>query len=463
MTHLFVLFILVLLQGILLRGFPQAFSLMEVQLTLNFGFLLLAAYLFGEWTARIRLPKLTGYLFAGILLGPDVLGYFTRESVASLRFIDELALAFIALSAGLELRVKDLRRQWRILTGLVVAIPVTVFCTIFAFIYFALPQLGVLPTMPPVQKTILAALLGTLAIARSPSSTLAVIKECRAKGEFSESVLCVTVVMDILVIMLFSLFLALVGATGSAAATDADDLWVKIPSELVLSFLLGLCLAWFMSVYVRYIRTEGIFFLLCVAFLVTRLSHGLAGHTESMLGFSLHLEPLLICMSAGFFLQNLFKRGEFYEATIDRSFLPIFVVFFALAGTGLSLEALGSMWQVAIVYALIRILGVFVACHVSLGLLGSPMKMRNLYGMSFITQAGVSIGLAGLIPRRFPEGGETLFTLLLAVIVINQIVGPIAFKTALVQSGEAKGLRGQGSGIREQGPSQIPTSKEKEP
>jgi len=100
MTHLFVLIVLVLLQGLLLKGFPQAFSLVEVQLTLNFGFLLLAAYLFGEWTARIRLPKLTGYLFAGILLGPDVLGYFSRESLVSLGFIDELGNSGCRISAN---------------------------------------------------------------------------------------------------------------------------------------------------------------------------------------------------------------------------------------------------------------------------------------------------------------------------------------------------------------------------
>jgi Kef-type K+ transport system membrane component KefB len=440
MTHLFVLIVLVILQGLLLKGFPQAFSLVEVQLTLNFGFLLLAAYLFGEWTARIRLPKLTGYLFAGILLGPDVLGYFSRESLVSLGFIDELALAFIALSAGLELRMQDLRKQWRVLSGLIVGIPVTVFCAIFSFLYFALPQLGLSPALPSAQRWILAALLGTVAIARSPSSTLAVIKECKARGEFSESVLCVTVVTDILVIILFSLFLALAGATGPAPVTHADDLWVKIPAELLLSLLSGFFLAWFMSVYVRYIRKEGIFFLLCIAFLVTRLTHAFGGTSEAVIGFPLHLEPLLVCMSAGFFLQNLFKRGAFYETTIDRSFLPIFVVFFALAGTGLSLEALESMWQWAMVYAGIRILGVFLACHGTMRALGAPFRKGNLYGMSFIAQAGVSIGLAGLIPRRYPDGGEILFTLLLAVIVINQIVGPIAFKVALVQSGEAKGV-----------------------
>ncbi len=439
MTHLFVLSVLVLLQGLLLKAFPHAFSLTEVQLTLNFGFLLLAAYLFGEWTARIRLPRLTGYLFAGILLGPDVLGYFSPESVASLRFIDELALAFIALSAGLELRTQNLKRQWRLLSGLIVVVPLTVFCAIFAFLYFALPRVGSLPALPAAQKIVLAALLGTLAIARSPSSTLAVIKECRAAGDFSESVLCVTVVMDILVIMLFSLFLALAGAAEAGVPAHTGGLWLRIPAEFFLSLLLGLFLAWFMSGYVTVIRREGIFFLLCVAFLVTRLSQALSEQSAIMAGLPLHLEPLLICMSAGFFLRNLFGKGAFYETTINRSFLPIFVVFFALAGTDLDLDALRAMWKVAILYAGIRIAGVFIACHSVLALLRAPFKTRNLYGMSFITQAGVSIGLAGLIPRRFPEGGEILFTLLLAVIVINQIIGPIAFKFALEQSGEARG------------------------
>jgi Kef-type K+ transport system membrane component KefB len=440
MTHLFVLSVLVLLQGILLKGFPQAFSLVEVQLTLNFGFLLLAAYLFGEWTARIRLPKLTGYLFAGILLGPDVLGYFSRESVEVLRFIDELALTFIALSAGLELRMDDLRKQWRLLTGLTLSIPASVFVLVFPFVYFVLPHLGLLPALSSMQRAVVAALFGTLAIARSPSSTLAVIKECRAKGTFSESTLCVTVVTDIFVIILFSFFLALAGGADPKGHSFEMGLLMTILAGIFLSLLLGFLLAWFMSVYVRYIRTESIFFLLCVAFVVTRLCLALDERSTPLTGAFLHLDPLLICMSAGFFLQNRFRRASFYEAAIEQSFLPIFVVFFALAGTRLDLGALGSMWTWALLFVGLRMLGIFLGSHGVLWRLGASFRMGNFYGMSFITQAGVSIGLAGLIPRRYPEGGEILFTLLLAVIVINQIVGPIAFKFALVQSGEAKGV-----------------------
>lgn len=431
MTHLFVLLVLIFLQGILQKGFPEAFSLMEVQLTLNFGFLLLAAYLFGEWTARIRLPKLTGYLLAGILLGPDVLGYFSRDSVASLRFMDELALTFIALSAGLELRMKDLQKQWRVLAGLIAGIPVAVFCLVFPFLYFALPQLGLPPALSSSQRVVFASLMATAAVALSPAATLAVIKECRARGEFSESVLCVTVVTDILVIMLFSILLAVADPKVSVRAAG---LWIRVPAEIALSLLIGFFLAWFMSAYVKYIRREGIFFFLCVAFLVTRLSHAVLESSESVIGIFLHLEPLLICMSAGFFLRNRFRKGAFYEETIDRSFLPIFVVFFALAGAALNLEALGAMWTFELFYVGLRIVGIFLASHLVLGVLRAPFKTGSHYGMGFITQAGVSIGLAGLIPGRFPEGGDVLYTILVAAVVINQIVGPIAFKFALEQS-----------------------------
>ncbi len=452
MIHLFALIVLLTLQGILLRSFPEAFSHTEVQLTLNFGFLLLAAYLFGEWAHRIRLPKLTGYLFAGILLGPDLMGYFTRNSVSSLRFIDDLALTFIALSAGLELRMQDLRKQWRILSGLITGIPLFVFVFIFLFVFFAASGLGLLPQLPTGHKILMACLLGTLAIARSPSSTVAVIKECKAQGPFSETVLCVTVAMDILVIVLFSLIISLSGLLLPNSATSALSHWFTIPLEILLSFLGGFALAWVMVLYARRIQEHRIFFMLCIAFLVTRLSHAFSDHMESAVGIALHLEPLLICMSAGFFIRNVFDMGDSYEESIDQSFLPIFVIFFALAGTALDLQSLASMWPFALLYAGIRILGVFFASHCVMRVLRQPVAKGNLYGLSFITQAGVSIGLASLIPKRFPDEGDVLFSLLLAVIVINQVLGPIAFKYALEKSGEAKNARQKGIASNPPGP-----------
>jgi len=441
MAHLFVLLVLLALQGILLKGFPAAFSSVEIQLTVNFGFLLLAAYLFGEWAARIRLPKLSGYLVAGILLGPDLLGFFTRESVASLRFIDELALTYIALAAGLELRVRDLRKEWKLLVGLSLGIPLVVFPLIFSFLYFLGPSFGLFPDLSLSQQALLAALAGTLAIARSPSSTVAIMKECKARGRFSETVLCVTVITDILVIVFFSLFLALSDTVQGETANAPSTLWVSIPLEILFSFMAGLLLALCMSIYTRLVKADRIFFFLCVGFLVTRLSDATSHHLETYTGMAMHLEPLLISMSAGFFLQNLFRQGAYYEDTIERSFLPIFVIFFALAGTGLDLTAFVRMWPAALIFVLIRFSGILFACYGTLGVLRQPASRATLYGMSFITQAGVSIGLAGLVLSRFLVNVDLFYTLLLAVILMNQIVGPVAFKWALEKSGEAKTMK----------------------
>ncbi len=439
MIQLITLLIMLLVQWILLKGFPAAFSQSEVQLTLNFSFLLLTAYLLGELSSRMRLPKLSGYLLAGIFLGPDVMSYFSQESVESLVFIDELALTYIALSAGLELRMEDLRKQVNIITSLTISIPLFVFAGTFFLIYLTGPALGILPTLPLKQTAILAALMGTIAIARSPSSTIAVIKETKAKGAFSETVLGVTVVMDILVIVLFSIFLSLAEAVTTTEAHSAfAPLWVMLPLEIFLSFLAGLGLAWFMSYYSRRVKADRTFFLLCSAFLVTRLSSEFSHQLEAMAGLSLHLEPLLICMSAGFFLQNYFQQGSSYEDAIDRSYLPVFVIFFSLAGTRLDIQALFSMWPFALLLTTTRATGVLIGAQSTVWILKIRSIKGYLYGISFLTQAGVSLGLATMIPKRFPGAGDTLFTLLLAVIVINQLIGPIAFKFALEKTGEAR-------------------------
>ncbi len=439
MTHLYALLVLLALQAILLNGFPETLLKSEVQLTLNFGFLLLAAYLFGEWTSRLRLPKLSGYLFAGILLGPDLLGYFTPESITSLLFFDELALTYIALSAGLELRIQDLRKQWRVLGGLIFGVPLLVFPSVYVLMRFLGSSLGLTTHLSGFQLTVLASLVGVLAIARSPSSTVAVIKECKARGNFSETVLGATVGTDILVIIFFSIFLAMSGTPqpGNAPPT-ALPLWVLLPVEICLSFLLGLGLAWAMATYSRFIRADLLFFLLCIAFLVTKLSSAASDLLASLFSVPLHMEPLLICMSAGFFLQNLFDRGSAYEEAIDQSSLPIFVIFFALAGTGLDIQALRTMWQPALLLAAVRAAAMIVGSEGVVRVLGERDKKGHLFGLSFLTQAGVSVGLISLIPQQFPQAGKELYTLLLAMIVINQLAGPITLKFALEKSGDAK-------------------------
>ena len=159
---------------------------------------------------------------------------------------------------------------------------------------------------------------------------------------------------------------------------------------------------------------------------------------ESNYGFYLHMEPLLICMSAGFFVQNFSPFGSHFIESLDRMALPIFVLFFSMAGASLNLESFRLYWPLALALVGVRIASIFGATWMAGTINKDPKLHNNSAWMAYLTQAGVAIGLAQLAERQFPEIGSSLTTIVLAVITINQIVGPITFKAALEIVKEAR-------------------------
>jgi Kef-type K+ transport system membrane component KefB len=125
--------------------------------------------------------------------------------------------------------------------------------------------------------------------------------------------------------------------------------------------------------------------------------------------------------------------------TIDRSSLPIYVIFFSLAGAALKIDALSQTWLIALLLVAVRSLLIWIGAYLGGSLAGDPSRMRRMSGLSFITQAGVSLGLAGIVARSFPEWGAALSTTIVAIVALNQIIGPITFKLALGAVGEARG------------------------
>ena len=158
---------------------------------------------------------------------------------------------------------------------------------------------------------------------------------------------------------------------------------------------------------------------------------------EGLFAVSLNLEPLLICMSAGFSVQNFSDMGRFFMDGLERISLPIYVLFFSLAGASLDLDALHIAWPLALSLAVVRGLGILAATWLAGVLNRDPASHRRSAWMAYLTQAGVAIGLAQLAERHFPEIGVYLTTVVLAVITINQVVGPITFKASLNIVGEA--------------------------
>ncbi|MCB9516161.1 MAG: cation:proton antiporter [Candidatus Krumholzibacteriia bacterium] len=402
------------------------------------GFLLLSAFLLGEMAPPLRLPRISGYLLAGVLFGPDALGLVGADSLERLKVIDSLALTFIALSAGGELSLGELRRGRRLL-GWGLATQLTlIFLVSGLLVVAASPLFAFTRDLGPAQLWVMAALLGAIATARSPASAIAIIKETKSQGPFTEAALGLTVAMDILSIVLFAVVLSVGGALLSGGPLDLatlGGLLLELGSSLALGALLGAALA----AWLRRVSSHHLITLFLVAIVVSEASHALAHWLDVSVGASFHLEPMLICIAMGFVVRNFSAHGQgdaFLEA-IERGGLTVYALFFALAGAALDLGSLRSTWMLAVLLVAIRFASIQGSSWLGARLAGAPATTRRNLGLTFVTQAGVSLGLARALAARFPDWGPAVATLAVASISLNQLLGPVLFKRALDNVGEA--------------------------
>jgi len=446
MARIAALCVVIALMGLALFAFSDAVIFADARSTMTFGFLLLAAYLIGDALSRLKLPKITGYILAGILFGPHLLDLVSAGVVRDLKLIDDLALTFIALAAGGELRLAELHQRRASIILTVLFLTVIVFSGVGAFVLAARPLLPFLDGMPAGHLLAVALLVGTFAVARSPSSAIAIISECKARGPFTEMVLGVTVVMDVLVIIVFAAMVSISQILVTPGAQMDFRFMTMMALELAGSILSGIILGWVISLYMRYVRAELLVFILALAFMVTLFSRQFALLLDHFYSIPLHLEPMLICVTAGFWVRNFSRDGGLFMESIERSSLPIYVIFFSLTGAALNIGALSETWLIALLLVGVRSLLIWLGAYLGGSLSGDPSRLRKMSGLGFITQAGVSLGLAGIVVRSFPEWGAALSTTIVAIVALNQIIGPITFKYALSQVGEAGVSRGRRTG-----------------
>ena len=440
MIRILALAFVILFMLLALFPFSDVAVFADARSTMTFGFLLLAAYLVGDVLSRFKIPKITGYILAGIVFGPHAFELVSTAAVRELKLIDDLALTFIALAAGGELRLEELRQRRRSITLNVLFQAVIVFVGVAGFTLAARSLLPFLEARSFAEILAVAALLGVFAMARSPSSAIAIISECKARGPFTEMVLGVTVVMDVLVIVIFAAVVSISQTLVTPGSQLDFGFVVMVVVQLLGSILGGVVLGCLISLYIRYVEAELVVFILALAFLVTFFSGQFALLLDRLYSLPLHLEPLLICVTAGFWVRNFSRGGGLFMENIDRSSLPIYVIFFSLTGAALNLDALRQTWLIAVLLVVVRCLLIWLGAYLGTSLSGDPPRFRKMAGLSFVTQAGVSLGLAGIVMSRFPDWGAALATTIVAVIALNQLIGPIAFKFALGAVGEARAI-----------------------
>ncbi|MCG8685946.1 MAG: cation:proton antiporter [Desulfobacterales bacterium] len=405
----------------------------------------LAAKQIGVLLGKTGLPLISGFLFTGVLCGPFLLNLISIDAVMALRFVDEIALGIIAFAAGSELHFKELRHRLRdiawIMTGLVVS---TFSLSSIAF-FMLTPLLPFSAEMGLPFRVGISLMAGSIFVARSPSSAIAIVNELRARGPFVQTVLGVTVIMDVVVITLFATNLSIADALFTGLRFNFGFVLLLI-IELGGSLVSGLLVCRVLTVllYRNFSPMFKLFAIPFLGYLVFEGSAAIRSFTHARLPFEILLEPLLICMIAGFATGNIPKLRKEFLQLLSRIGPPVYIAFFTLTGASLSLDILAHTWHIALVLFFVRVFAIFVGSFLGGTAAGLPAKQKTISWMAYITQAGVGLGLAREVVVEFPEWGASFATIIIAVIFLNQVLGPPLFKWAIRIIGEdhpkAKGI-----------------------
>jgi len=406
---------------------------------LNISVALVAGLLVTRIMNRFRLPDVTAYLIAGVLLGPCLLGrlgipglgFATFEAVARLQPISDAALGFIAFAIGSEFRLTKLRETGgaAVVIGIVQAIAATLLVDV------ALLALhGALGDKLPVSAAIT---LGAIAAATAPAATLMVVRQYKARGPLTDILLPVVALDDAVGLMVFAVSFGAAQAMTSSSAGVADILiapLLEIVLSLVLGAVLGWCLTklegWFHSNRNRVGMIAG-FIVMAVALSMVTFQ---AGPVE--VGFS----SLLVCMMLGTVFCNLCPASDDLMNRADKWSAPLLTLFFVLSGAELDFTVFSdaAVIGIGVVYLVARSLGKYAGARFSCQITHRDPAVRDYLGITLLPQAGVALGMSAQVGEAMGATGAMIRSVVLFGVLIYEMVGPTLTKLALTAAGDIK-------------------------
>ncbi|MFW5829212.1 MAG: cation:proton antiporter [Planctomycetota bacterium] len=413
------------------------------------GLLLVMGVFAGRLAERFGLPRLTGYILLGVVVGPhgplllgqDWPGIVSKLQLEGLKPVKDLAIGLIALMAGCEIRTAWLRARLRGILLIAVfqslLIPAMVVATTFllpiSLTYVDAAQAEGLPLMPILLLT------GLLALISSPMVVVSVIKEARASGPLSETAMGAVVVVEVLVLLGFSLLMAVLvslssaGGSGGADAGELTGILAQVGMRetgfIVWSIALGLAIGYGLYRITERVRQRIGWILVGLALVIALLED------------VLHVEALFCLLAAGFACENLFsgrsERGTHrLDQALEKVAQPVFVIFFMVAGLGLDLQVLVLAWVPVLWFVLVRAGSIWTAVHFGTRLAGAEPVVKRWCWTAMIPQAGVALALVIVIADQFPGWGSQLKDMFIAAVAVHELVGPVLLTVALRQSQE---------------------------
>lgn len=421
MKRVFLLLILVatMLAVKALSGDPASATGLDALTFAAIGFVILAAHALAELADSFGIPRVTGYIVAGIVAGPQVAGLVSPAVVGEMRVFNTLALALIALEAGLELKIAAIRSVAKILLSIVAfKIPLAWLAVGGTFLLAR----GLLPggdALPMGSALGLAACLGALSVGTSPAVSVAVISESGIKGKVADLVLGLSVFKDVVMIVMLAISIALARVLTTDGATIElavfTDVAVKVGTSLFAGVILGgLLIAW-----LRWVRWELVLLILVLGYAVNQVSE------------VLHLKMLLVFLAAGFTVTNFSKYAHDLHKPLSLLALPVFIIFFSTVGAGLDLAAALAVLPLGLLLFAVRAGVMFSATRLGASVAGETTAFANNLWPGLISQAGVALGLLLVAQEALPELAGPLGQVATVLISLNLLVGPVLLRRTL--------------------------------
>ena len=384
---------------------------------LGLGVIFLGALFLQKVIRRFKVPSVTAFLLLGIAIGPSVLSMIPKDIMVASGLITNIALSFIAFNIGEVFFKEHFKTIGKSVAWISVFEASGAWILVTSMLYFLLKL--------PFYEAIL---FGAIASATAPAATSMVIRECRAKGPFTETLLGVVAIDDAWCIIVFALSLAISKAT-LGHGNNGHPFFLataKALIEILGSIMLGGGMAWIFSKFSQLVRIKSDLLIYVIGFIL---------FTTGMALF-LHLSVLLTNIVLGAAVINLNPTSFRFFETLKGIDDPIYLLFFVLTGASLEVSLLSQIGVIGIGYILFRVLGKMGGAYLGSIIAGTEAKIRRYLGLGLIPQAGVALGVALSAKAEFPGVGEIILTTIVATTIVYEIFGPMSTRFALSKAGE---------------------------
>ena len=395
-------------------------AILGVALAMVFGLIL------NRVMKLFNLPNVTGYLIAGVLVGPHCINLLNAENLADVNFISTIALGFIAFSIGGEFKIEAIKR----LGGKVLAIT---FMQALAAVAFVMASMFVVRAIKPELISIPAILvLSAIATATAPAATLMVVRQYKARGPVTETLLPVVAFDDAIGLIVFAICFGIAKVLAGGGEASAKTLALLPLLEIVLSLGIGCVLGLILAFVCKLFKSRAN--RLCAMIATVLVAVGLC--QIEILG--VHMSSLLICMMVGAAFTNARKDAVVILDGQERWTPPLFMLFFVISGATLDLTIIPHIGVIGIVYIVFRSLGKYLGAFAGGLATKADRNVTKYLGITLLPQAGVAIGMAQTVGAEpmLASVSQSIVTVVLCATLVYEIVGPLLTKICLKRAGE---------------------------